>query len=124
MSYYKENKDRVLEYQKYYNIVNIDTIKQYQKEYYQKNKDIIRNRRNEYITKTKKKVIEKPYVPLPKYKLDAIERVIKKKLRDYYDTLYQLKVAKKMIVDEVNGSGQTPLTGFKMQGGLFTLYFD
>lgn len=124
MSYYKQNKDRVLEYQKCYNIINIDIIKDYQKEYYQKNKDIIKARQKKYIFKAKQKVIEKPYVPLPKYKRDAIERVIKKKLRDYHDTLHQLEVAKKLIIEEVKVDDPNPLTGFKMKGGLFTLFFD
>jgi hypothetical protein len=76
--YYYKIQDKSITYQKSYNNKNKDKIKVYQQEYYLKRKE-----------KTKKEKIkkEKPLIPLPKYLLDKIEAVIKKKLKQYTRTL-------------------------------------
>jgi len=114
MSYYKKNRDYVLEYQKNYNIVHKDAIKQYQKEYFQRNRvHIVKENK---ITKERKKVNK----PLPKYKLDALERMLKRKLRDYNEGLEQIEIHKAIVNDE----RVEPLTGFTMRDSKFTLHFE
>ena len=74
--YYYKIQDKSITYQKNYNNKNKEKIKEYQQEYYLK--------RKERLKKEKK---EKPLIPLPKYLLDKIEAVIKKKLKQYTRTL-------------------------------------
>jgi hypothetical protein len=72
--YYYKIQEKSLAYQKEYNNNKKEEIKEYQKEYYLKRKE----------QKVKK---EKSLIPLPKYLLDKIEAVIKKKLKQYTRTL-------------------------------------
>lgn len=127
MSYYQLHKDERLEYQKLYN--QNDKYKSYQKEYYQKNKDNILNNRKDYnkdyykdyYIKHKK---EKPYKPLPKYKLYEIERVIKQKLKDYHKTLEQEAVAKDLVDYITYDKNVKPFDGFIVKNNMFVLKFD
>jgi hypothetical protein len=80
--YYYKIQDKSITYQKNYNNKNKEKIKEYQQEYYLKRKE----------KKVKK---EKPLIPLPKYLLDKIEAVIKKKLKQYTRTLEKEKVVVK-----------------------------
>lgn len=71
--YYYKIHDKMLSYQREYNNNNKERIKEYQKEYYVKRKE-----------KTKKKEkVQRSLIPLPKYLLDKIEAVIKRKLKEY-----------------------------------------
>ena len=124
MSYYKENRNAILEYQKCYNIINHDTIKQYQKEYYQKNKEHLVKKQEKYREKARREMVRNEKVkdrkPLALYKIDALERMLRKKLRDYYDTLDQEEEA----IDIVDNNYIKPFTGFTMRDNKFVLNFD
>ena len=72
-NYYYKIHDKMLSYQREYNNNNKERIKEYQKEYYVKRKE-----------KTKKKEkVQRSLIPLPKYLLDKIEAVLKRKLKEY-----------------------------------------
>jgi hypothetical protein len=117
MSYYQLHKQERLEYQKEYN--KGENYKTYQQEYFQRNKQKIMEQHRLRLQKNKPKK-EKPSKPLPKYKLNAIEMVLRRKLNDYYDTMYQLDVAKKIV-----GNGnEMPLTNIVMRNSSFVLMFD
>ena len=79
--YYYTIQDKSITYQKNYNNKNKDKIKVYQQEYWIKKKE-----------RLKKEKQEKPLIPLPKYLLDKIEAVIKKKLKQYNRSLEKEKV--------------------------------
>lgn len=113
MSYYKNNREAILEYQRSYNLTHRDTIRQYQKEYFQKNKkpNKVKKVREEKIKARK---------ALPKYKIDALERMLKQKLRDYNESIEQIQRAIKIV----NDKSADPLAGFDVRGGLFTLTFE
>jgi hypothetical protein len=105
------NKNHVVErkeYQKEYAINNRDALNEYHKDYYykihekslayqkeynDKNKEKIKEYQQEYYLKRKEKKVkkEKPLIPLPKYLLDKIESVIKKKLKQYTRSLEKEK---------------------------------
>jgi hypothetical protein len=74
--YYYKIQDKSITYQKNYNNKNKEKIKEYQQEYWIKKKE-----------RLKKEKKEKPLIPLPKYLLDKIEAVIKKKLKQYTRSL-------------------------------------
>ena len=89
LSYYQQHKQERIDYQSFYNRINADKYRQYQREYHQKNKDKI----NEY---RKKRAEQKATYKKPaKYKLDAIERVLRKKLKEINKTV----VVKPVVVD-------------------------
>ena len=113
MSYYKRHREAILEYQRSYNLTHRDTIRQYQKEYFQKNKkpNKVKKVREEKIKVRK---------ALPKYKIDALERMLKQKLRDYNESMEQIQRAIRIV----NDKSAIPLAGFDMRGGLFILTFE
>jgi hypothetical protein len=80
--YYYKIQDKSITYQKNYNNKNKEKIKEYQQEYWIKKKEKLKKE------KIKK---EKSLVPLPKYLLDKIEAVIKKKLKQYTRALEKEK---------------------------------
>jgi len=114
MNYYQRNREAILEYQRNYNIINNDAIKQYQREYFQRNRVHILKEKN--IDNHRKRVNK----PLPKYKIDALERMLRRKIRDYNESLEQIKIHKTIV----NDKRVEPLTGFIMKDSKFTLYFD
>jgi hypothetical protein len=71
MSYYFENRLSRIEYQKQYHEKNKDKSKEYQREYFQRN----------YVKKEKKYGWD-----MAPYKLKKIESVLRKKIREYYDS--------------------------------------
>jgi len=75
--YYSNNRLSRIEYQKEYQRKNKEKIKEYQREYFQKN----------YVKKEKKYGFD-----LPPYKIKKIESVIRKKLKEYEDSIFSLPV--------------------------------
>jgi hypothetical protein len=69
MSYYERHKKERLEYQKQYN--KSEYYKAYQQQYFQKNKKRIRPKK-EYVRK-----------PLPQYKINKLEAMLRRKIKDY-----------------------------------------
>ncbi len=123
MTYYQDHKEDRLIYQKNYNIINVDKYKTYHKEYFQKNKEHIMGKRKPYIKKEKKEQKvkkEKPMIPLPIYKLKLLERMLRNKLNDYYETVEQQKIA----VDIVKNDNAQPLIGISVSNNKFKLVFD
>ena len=78
MSYYYANRIERLEYQKFYNILNNDKIKEYQKQYYLQHKK------------------SPSYKPLANYKIERLERMLRRKLRDYKEEERLNKIKWKM----------------------------
>ena len=114
MSYYKRHREAILEYQKNYNIIHKDTIKEYQRDYFQRNRvHIVKENKISYERKRVNK-------PLPKYKIDALERMLRRKIKDYNDSLEQIEIHK-AIVNDKRGD---PLTGFTMRNSSFILHFE
>ena len=114
MSYYKRHREAILEYQKNYNIIHKDTIKEYQRDYFQRNRvHIVKENKISYERKRVNK-------PLPKYKIDALERMLRRKIKDYNDSLEQIQRAIRIV----NDKSAIPLAGFDVRGGLFTLTFE
>lgn len=110
MSYYLLNREERLSYQKEYN--KSDTYKSYQQEYYQKNKEQLKAKHKKRYTK------EKSYKPLPKYKLDLLERMCKQKLKDYNNTVLHEKKAIEIT------KNKEVFNGFCFRNSDFTLVFD
>jgi hypothetical protein len=100
MSYYQQNKQRRLEYQKLYNIIHAERIKEYQDKYFQENKTQIYNR-----VKSNKPPKERK--PLSKYKVDNLERMLRKKLKHINRIILAENSSK--IVTQNKESGITPL---------------
>lgn len=76
LTYYQQHKEERLLYQKQYN--KGDKYKEYQKEYFQQHKTKLEQQRKARREAKKQYVYKKP----AQYKLDAIERVLRKKLKE------------------------------------------
>ena len=100
MSYYQQNKQRRLEYQKLYNMINAEKIKEYQDKYFQENKTQIYNR-----VKSNKPPKERK--PLSKYKVDNLERMLRKKLKHINRIILAENPSK--ILTQNGEDGITPL---------------
>ena len=114
MSYYDINREERLDYQKEYNALYKDRYAEYQKWYYQ---NVLKDKRKS-VVRVKKQVIkkEKP-TKITKTFLKELEKVCKRKIDDYNDTLYQEQQAKKL------SNHVKAFEGFVMKNGQFTLLF-
>lgn len=79
LKYYYANREERIAYQKEYQKRKRKSYNKYQKEYYQKNKEILNPQRHFYV-QARRDAIRETKV-LPQYKLNEIERVLKKKLK-------------------------------------------
>lgn len=79
--HYYANREERLAYQKDYQRRRKRQYNKYQKEYYQKNKDTL-NPERYFYAQAKRDANKKETKPLPQYKLNEIERVLKKKLKE------------------------------------------
>ena len=77
MTYYERHKEKALEYQQLYNMIHAERIKKYQEEYFKKHKANL-NKKQRDTYKEKK---PKERKPLPPYKLENLERMLRKKLK-------------------------------------------
>jgi hypothetical protein len=113
--YYNDNKEERLAYQKLYN--KSDKYKAYQQEYFQKNKERIRPKK-EYVRK-----------PLSQYKLNKLEAMLRRKIKDYFKTIYQEHVAIELAPPVISFSEKKddtikPFLGFTMRNNKFCLSFE
>lgn len=79
--HYYANREERLAYQKEYAKRKKKKYNKYQREYYQKNKDTL-NPERYFYAQAKRDADKKETKPLPQYKLNEIERVLKKKLKE------------------------------------------
>jgi hypothetical protein len=116
MSYYDLHREERLEYQKQYN--KSDYYKAYQQDYFQKNKEkIMKEHKFRQERKKKRK-------PLPQYKIDLLERMLRRKLKDYNNTIYQQNVSQTLLPPVIfNENEVKPLEGFTIRNGMFVLTF-
>jgi hypothetical protein len=77
--YYNKNKERICEYQQVYNMIHAESIKEYQRKYFQKRKKELYNKKKERGNKKVKP--PKEHKLLPTYKLENLERMLRKKLK-------------------------------------------
>lgn len=85
--HYYANREERLAYQKEYAKRKKKKYNKYQREYYQKNKDTLNPERYFYAqAKRDANKKETKTKPLPQYKLNEIERVLKKKLKEIRKT--------------------------------------
>jgi hypothetical protein len=115
MSYYERHKEERLEYQKQYN--KSDKYKEYQQEYFQKNKERIRPKK-EYVRK-----------PLSQHKINKLEIMLRRKIKDYNDTVLQEDVAIELAPPVISFSEKKddnikPFLGFTIRNNKFCLNFD
>jgi hypothetical protein len=110
MSYYNNREERI-EYQKEYQALHHDKYIEYQKWYYQ---NVIKPN---YVPKirVKKEIVKK--TKITKTFLKELERVCKKKIKDYNDTLYHQEQAKKIT------NNNKAFEGFDVINGKFRLRF-
>jgi hypothetical protein len=110
MSYYNNREERI-EYQKEYQALYHDKYIEYQKWYYQ---NVIKPN---YVPKirVKKEIVKK--TKITKTFLKELERVCKKKIKDYNDTLYHQEQAKKIT------NNNKAFEGFDVINGKFRLRF-
>lgn len=113
-TYYEQNKDERLEYQRFYNTINNNKYIEYQKWYYQ---NVLKHKRvNTPKIRVKKEVIKK--TKITKGFLKVLEKVCKQKIRDYYDTLEAEQEALELSI------GPKPFEGFNIKNGMFSLSFN
>jgi hypothetical protein len=112
MNYYYINRDDRIEYQKKYQELHHDKYLEYQKWYYQNVK------KPGYVPKirVKKVAIEKP-TKITKGFLKELERLCKRKIKDYNATLYHEKQA--ILLTNHNKAFE----GFDVVNGKFRLRF-
>jgi hypothetical protein len=91
LKYYYANREERIAYQKEYQQRKKKSYNKYQKEYYQKNKESLNPQRHFYV-QAKRDAIRETKV-LPQYKLNEIERVLKKKLK-------QIRKAEKLFYSD------------------------
>jgi len=95
LKYYYANREERIAYQKEYQKRKRKSYNKYQKEYYQKNKESLNPQRH-FLAQAKRDAIRETKV-LPQYKLNEIERVLKKKLK-------QIRKAEKLFYSAPNNS--------------------
>lgn len=128
MSYYYLHSEERLAYQKEYN--KSEYYKAYQQNYFQLNKERLvkeRKLRCERIKKTEIQV--KKQKPLAQYKIDILERMLRRKLKDYNKTLYQEDVSRELTTDVIFNSpikdvDVKPFEGFTIRNNKFVLSFN
>jgi hypothetical protein len=103
--YYIENKERICQYQQQYNMTHAENIKEYQKSYFQKNRDRLYVKQRERQGKEHKPPKERK--PLPTYKIDILERMLRKKLKHINSITISEKVSK--ILTQNEETNTTPL---------------
>ena len=105
--YYNTHKEDRIEYQTVYNMIHAESIKEYQRKYYQENKRIIYNQRLKRKGKVPKVSTPKEYKPLPEYKLQNLERMLRKKLKHINSIILSENPSK--LLTQNGESGITPL---------------
>ena len=137
-TYYERNKHERLEYQKKYNAINNDRNKEYHKKFYAINSDKYKEYQKKYnaINNDKRKEYERAYYQNvlkyvrecnPKIKvkktkitkgfLKDLEKICKRKINDYYDTLEAEQEAIEL------SKAPKPFEGFTVRNGMFLLKF-
>jgi len=103
--YYLDNKERIAQYQQLYNMTHAESIKEYQKNYFQKNRDRLYVKQRERQNKEPKPPKERK--PLPTYKLENLERMLRKKLKHINNIILSEKPPK--ILTQNEETNTTPL---------------
>lgn len=124
LTYYSLHREERLAYQKQYN--NSEYYKAYQQDYYDKNKDYFKEKNKKYNLTHKKEKVRKP---LPQYKLDAIQRILRKKLKEYNKSLLQENVKPTCTPPVISESPikdvvVKPFEGFTVRNNMFVLSFN
>ena len=111
MNNYEMNRQERLQYQKEYHALYRDKYIEYQRWYYQNVK------KPNYVPKIriKKEIVKK--TKITKTFLKELEKVCKRKIDDYKQTLYQEQQALKL------SQASKPFEGFVMKNGKFSLVF-
>ena len=111
MNRYYLHREECLQYQKEYHALYREKYKEYQKWYYQ---NVVKP---SYVPKIriKKEVVKK--TKITKTFLKELEKVCKRKIDDYKQTLYQEQQALKL------SQASKPFEGFVIKNGKFSLVF-
>lgn len=122
MDYYRQHREQRLLYQKEYNKQS-ENYKTYQQEYFQLNKERIMKENKIRRERNKKRK------PLPQYKIELLERMLRRKLKDYYATLYQKDVSHELTAEVISESHikdvvVKPFEGFTVRNNKFVLSFN
>ena len=88
-------------------MIHAESIKEYQKKYYKENKQTIISQRQKRKGRVPKVATPKDYKPLPNYKLQNLERMLRKKLKDYNRIILAENPSKLLTYN--SESGITPL---------------
>ena len=124
MSYYIKNKEKCLAYQKEYN--KSEYYKAYQQDYFQKNKERIKKSHSNkiIIEKVKKEYVRKP---LPDYKINRLEIMLRRKLKDYNNSIIKENVIEREpppVISKVTIQKDfPPLQGYIIKNDKFILTF-
>jgi hypothetical protein len=129
MTYYQRHKQERLEYQKQYN--KSENYRAYQNEYHEKNKEQLMKKTKERKKKQKEQSYKeqpdnnKPYISLKQYQLYKLEVMLRRKLKDYYNTMESINKAKRLISLNIKDtSNVVPLSGTTIKNNMFVVSFD
>lgn len=139
MAYYNDNKEKCLAYQKeYYNVYREERIayqreynknksyKEYQHQYFQENKECVyANKKLRPKTKKPKEYVRKP---LAQYKIDKLEAMLRRKLRQYNNSIIKENVIENkappvIFKDTIQKDTFPPLQGYIIKQDKFIMTF-
>ena len=116
MSYYENNREDRLEYQREYHEIHHDKYVDYQKWYYQ---NVLKKKRISVKNPVEVKIVvkEKP-TKITEYFLRRLERLCLRKIQDYNDTIEAEKEAIRL------SNADKPFEGVSIVNGKFRLTFN